>query len=370
WPAGLRDALSPEVEAFAQAHEERLRFHSFLQWLGDRQLAAAVARAMTSGLRLGLYRDLAVGAAPEGAEAWAEAAHLIGAASIGAPPDPFAVEGQIWHLPPLNPMTLAASNFRPFVAPIAANMRQAGALRIDHVMGLARLFLVPAGARASEGAYVAYPLEELLGQLALESVRHGCMVVGEDLGTVPEGFRERLAAADVLSYRVLWFERAGAGFKPPSKYTGNSVACVSTHDLPTLAGWWACDDIAERLGLGRITPAEAERERIAREEEKTELAAALREAGLIAARPRTTEPLTADFAASVHAYLASGASRLVLVQADDLAGEMRGINLPGTDKERPNWRRRIGRTIDDLFAEPAAKLVLRKVREARTHKTQ
>ncbi|MBV8566824.1 MAG: 4-alpha-glucanotransferase [Methylobacteriaceae bacterium] len=370
WPAGLREAWSPEVEAFAQAHQERLRFHSFLQWLGDRQLATVAARAATSGLRLGLYRDLAVGAAPEGAEAWAEAAHLIGTASIGAPPDPFSAEGQIWHLPALNPLTLAASNYLPFVASIAANMRHAGALRIDHAMGLARLFLVPAGARASEGAYVAYPLEDLLGQLALESVRHGCAVVGEDLGTVPEGFRERLAAADVLSYRVLWFERAGAGFKPPSKYTGNSVACVSTHDLPTLAGWWACDDIAERLGLGRITPAEAERERIAREEEKTELAAALREAGLIAARPRTTEPLTADFAASVHAYLASGASRLVLVQADDLAGEMRGINLPGTDKERPNWRRRIGKTIDDLFAEPAAKLVLRKVREARTHKTQ
>ena len=237
-----------------------MRFHIWLQWLADRQLAAAAEGA---GLAIGLYRDLAVGTAPDGAEAWAGARQLAAGVSVGAPPDPFSAQGQIWHLPPFDPWRLRADGYRGLAGVLGANMRHAGALRIDHAMGLARLFWVPDGASGADGAYVAYPRDDLLGELALESQRARCLIVGEDLGTVPEGFREALAAAEVFSYRVLWFEREGMGFRPPARYPAQAVACVSTHDLPTLAGWRAGADITERAALGQIDAAAARTQRTA-----------------------------------------------------------------------------------------------------------
>jgi len=183
--------------------------------------------------------DLAIGAAPDGAEVWANPSGFARGVTIGAPPDPFSKDGQNWNLPPPNPEALIESGYAAFGELLAANMRHAGALRIDHVMGLTRLFWIPEGAAPVDGAYVRYPLEALLRVLATESVRARCLVVGEDLGTVPEGLRERLAAADVLSYRVLWFERQGSAFVAPERYPPKAAACVSTHDLPTIAGWWS-----------------------------------------------------------------------------------------------------------------------------------
>ena len=215
WPAGLRGPDAPEIAAFAQQHRRSVRFALYLQWLADRQFADAARDAHADGLALGFYRDLAVGAAPDGAEAWANpAGGLARGASIGAPPDPLAAGGQIWHLPPPIPGALTASGYTGFRELVAANMRHAGALRIDHVMGVTRLFWVPDGAAAMAGAYVCYPQEDLLGVLAIESHRARCLVVGEDLGTVPAAFRERLDAADILSYRVLWFEREGRRSSP------------------------------------------------------------------------------------------------------------------------------------------------------------
>ena len=237
WPEALRRAEPAALDEAAGLRREAVAFALFAQWLADRQLAGAAARAKAAGLELGLYRDLAVGSAPDGAEAWARAGELAEGVSVGAPPDPFSTNGQIWNLPPPDPLAGARSAWRGLSLLYAANMRHAGLLRIDHAMGLTRLFVIPDGAKPAEGAYVAYPVDELIGHIALESERRQCMIVGEDLGTVPEGFRETAASADFLGTRVLWFERRGRAFIAPQFYPALAVACVATHDLPTLAGW-------------------------------------------------------------------------------------------------------------------------------------
>ncbi len=365
WPHDLQDPTSPAVAEFAARHQARVRFHMFLQWLADRQFAQAAARARSAGLEFGFYRDLAVGAAPDGAEAWSNAAELARGVSIGAPPDRFSADGQIWNLPPFNPHAVRRSGFRAFRTLIAANMRHAGALRLDHAMGLTRLFWVPSGANGADGAYVAYPLEDLIDQLAQESQSQRCLVIGEDLGTVPDGLRERLAAADILSYRVLWFEREGLGFKPASSYPAGAVACVTTHDLPTLAGWWMGADIAEREALHQFPASEAQQARIQRRAEKEALSRALLDAGLMTAPPDLDHPLAQDFAVALVAWVAASPAYFVLAQADDLAGETIATNLPGTDRERPNWRRRLKPEIDQLLDASLTRQVLERLRTIR-----
>jgi glycogen operon protein len=351
WPAELRDASHPGVTAFARANPRAVRFQTWLQFAADQQLAAAAKGAREAGLSLGFYRDLAIGTAPDGAEAWATARELAPGMSIGAPPDPFSAGGQIWHLPPPNPWRLREGGYRNLAGLLGANMRHAGGLRIDHVMGLARLFWVPDGATGAEGAYVAYPLADMLGELALESVRANCFVVGEDLGTVPEGFRDRLAKANVLSYRVLWFERDGTGFIPPKHYPAQAVACVSTHDLPTLAGWRDGADITERAALGLLDAGQAKTAAAEREQEIAALATA------IGAPPD---------APAVHGFLAASPCALVMAQADDLDGETVALNLPGTDRERPNWRRKIAMPVPELVEAPAARAILGRMAPGRT----
>ncbi len=355
WPAGLHDPDGPAARAFATAHFQRLRFHQYLQWLCENQLSDAARRV--SGLSLGLCRDLAIGAAPDGAEIWAEAALVARGVSIGAPPDPLGPQGQVWGLPPFDPRRLRADGYRGVSALLAANMRHAGALRIDHVMGLARQFWVPDGADGSEGAYVAFPFDDLLGVVALESVQAGCLVIGEDLGTVPEGFREALSAVGALSYRVLPFERDEGGFRPPSACPHKAWACVDTHDLPPLAGWWEGVDIAERLDLGLITPAEAEEARAARVRDKVELIEALTEAELCGGIDPASA-LDAELAAAIHAFIARSGAALAIAQVEDLAGERIAVNLPGTDRERPNWRLRLGVSLETLFEGSLAKAVI------------
>jgi glycogen debranching enzyme GlgX/4-alpha-glucanotransferase len=359
WPDGLRSPDSGAVAAFAEAHAERLRFHQYLQFLADRQLAAAAAKGAASGLELGLFRDLAVGAAPDGAEAWARSEDLAEGAWIGAPPDPFTVEGQNWHLPPPLPLRFAQTGFASFAALIAANMRHAGALRIDHAMGLTRLFWIPDGGTGADGAYVAYPIEDLLGQLALESVRAGCMVIGEDLGTVPEGFRATMSESDILSYRVLLLEREGRRFRPASSYPVRSVACVTTHDLPPLAGWWEGTDLRERAALGLLRPgSDAEG---GRAPDRTALVETLADEGCLVWSEVGNPPVDI-VVAGAHAFVASTPCDLVLVQADDLAGMRVGVNLPGTDAERPNWRLRLPVPVETLLSGVGAREILTRMR--------
>jgi glycogen operon protein len=359
WPAGLRSPDHRDVEAFAAENAGRVRFHQYLQFLADRQLAGAAATAASSGLELGLFRDLAVGAAPDGAESWARSEDLAEGAWVGAPPDPFAPEGQNWHLPPLLPLRMEAAGFASFAALVAANMRHAGVLRIDHAMGLNRLFWIPDGGRGADGAYVAYPFADLLGQLALESVRARCMLVGEDLGTVPEGFRPVMTENDILSYRVLLLEREGRAFKPATAYPARAVACVTTHDLPPLAGWWDGADLRERATLGLIPDlARADAERT---EERAALVDVLVEEGCLAAAETEPAP-AADVIPAAHEFIAATASDLVLIQAEDLAGLRIGVNLPGTDRERPNWRLRLSLPVDALLSEAAGQALLEPMR--------
>ncbi|MCO6416743.1 glycogen debranching protein GlgX [Siccirubricoccus sp. KC 17139] len=341
WPAELARGDAEGVAAFIAAHPEEIGFEVFQQFLADRQMGEAAQAGA------GLYRDLAVGAAPDGAELWSGDARFLDGLSIGAPPDAFAPEGQVWGIPAPAPTDDAG-----FAALLRANMRHAAALRIDHVLGLTRLFLVPDGARGGEGAYLRYPLKDRLATLALESHRARCLVVGEDLGTVPPGLRAELAADRVLSYRVLWFEREGEGFVPPARWPALAAACVATHDLPTLLGWWQGEDIAEReaLGIGDAVAARA-----GREAERAALRRLLEAEGLW---PEDE----AELPAAVHALVARTPSALLLVQAEDLAGELVAVNLPGTDWQRPNWRRRLPLPVAALFADPRARAILDAVR--------
>ncbi len=364
WPESLRDPDSPDARAFAAAHAPRLRFHAWMQWLCEVQLAGAARRA--SGLAVGLGRDFAVGAAPDGAELWDQAALVAEAVSIGAPPDPLGPQGQIWGLPPFDPHRLRKDGYRAMSELFAANMRHAGALRIDHVMGLARQFWIPEGANGAEGAYVDFPLDDLLAVLALESGRARCLVIGEDLGSVPEGFRERLWEAGAFSYRVLPFERDAAGFAPPGAWPRPAVACVATHDLPPLAGWWDGVDIAERLDLGLMTREEAETARAARADDRHALFEALVHEGLAPPAATAEGPLTPDLAANVHAFIAASSAALAIAQVEDLAGERVAINLPGTDRERPNWRRRIAVPVETLFETPLAEGILAVMKAGRS----
>jgi glycogen operon protein len=363
WPEGLRHPTDCGVAAFAAQHADAIAFHAFIQTLADEQLAAAAASARRDGLSIGFYRDLAVGAAPDGAEAWSAQDTLMHGVSVGAPPDPFSAAGQVWCLPPPDPVAMRRDGYASFNDLLVANMRHAGALRIDHVMGLRRLFVVPDGAGAIDGAYVTYPLDDLLAQVALQSQRARCLVVGEDLGTVPEGMSAALAASDILSYSVLWFERRDDRIRPPPEWRPLAAACVSTHDLPTLAGWWTSADIDEKRALGLIDGAAADNARSERTAEKSALLVQLQDEGLLEdVDIDIRRPMPEAVARAVHAFVAATPALLTLVQADDLAGEIEAVNLPGTDRERPNWRRRLDIDVETLCRTPLAQAILSALR--------
>jgi 4-alpha-glucanotransferase len=353
WPQPYRQPDSAEVGEFARANADRIRFFEYLQWQADDQLGRAQARALERGLPIGIYRDLAVGASREGLDAWADQQVVVQAAKVGCPPDPFNMLGQDWGIPPLHPLLMRARGYEPFIATLRANMRHAGALRIDHVMGLMHLFWIPADGTPAGGAYVKYPFDELLAILALESQRNRCLVVGEDLGTVPAGFRERMAEANVLSYRVLYFEKDGDRFKTPAEYPGLALACVTTHDLATLAGFWQGSDLELKRRLNLYPSPEAERnEHEARKHDRRLLLRALAGENLLpnGIDPENADgvPLSPELMAAIHGYLARSPARILLVQIDDLMQETEQMNLPGTVDERPNWRRRLSMPVDQL----------------------
>jgi 4-alpha-glucanotransferase len=352
WPAELRDPDSAAVNAFRAADAAAVEFQQYLQWQAEAQLAAAAGAACAAGMRIGLYRDLAVGAADDGAECWG-AQHLFSSgASVGAPPDMLNREGQDWGLPPWKPRALEAAAYAPMAALLAANMRSAGALRIDHVMALARLFWIPAGMKGAAGGYVRNAYEMLAGIVALESTRNACMVVGEDLGSVPDGLRESLAARGLLSYRVLQFERHWQGdgsFKHPDQYPAQALATAVTHDMPSIAEYWSGADIDRRAGLGlfpepQLRDAEAAR----RDPERHGLLNLLAALGL---SPGNRDD-AADVARALHAAVGRTRAMLAVVQLDDIAGETLPINIPGTYREYPNWRRKVSLSVDDLENDP------------------
>ena len=327
---------------------DRVAYRAFLQWIAAEQLAHAARHG-------NLYHDLALGCAFDGGEIDAEPASFASGVSIGAPPDPFSAAGQVWNLPPFSPLALNQQAMAPVRRLLAANMRHAAALRIDHVLGFARQFWVPRGAEGRDGAYVRFPLDALIAVTALESQRHRCLVVGEDLGTVPDGLRASLSDADIFSYRVLWFEREGQGFTPPGRYPEKALACLASHDLPTVSGWRAGRDIAIARALGQIGEQEVAGRNVERAAEVRLLDALAGSAG---------DDETAASAAA-HGLVARTPSRIMMVQADDLSGEIDPLNVPGTDREWPNWRRRVSVPVEDLALSPRARAILDAVKKER-----
>lgn len=353
WPDELRDPDSAAVAGFARDQAAAVDFQLFLQWIADEQLAAAAHAADEAGMSIGLYGDLALGSASGGAEVWsAPGAHAAGV-GIGAPPDDFSPLGQTWGLLPMRPDRLRADRMDHAVAVLRAAMRHMGALRLDHVMGLRRLFWVPDGLPPADGAYVEYPFPELLAAVAIESHLSGCAVIGEDLGTVTDDVRSGLAAAGVLSYRVLWFEKDWHGdgsLRPPGDYPEQSLATASTHDLPTIAGFWAGRDLAHRDRLDLFPSAEV-RDRLHRERaaDRDRLLAVLREQGLLEFGGVDHVEVLID---AVHRFVARTGSALAMIQIEDVFAEVEQANLPGTVREHVNWRRRVAVPVEEWPAHP------------------
>jgi 4-alpha-glucanotransferase len=313
---------------------------------------------------LGLYGDLAVGDAPHAGDVWARPELYARGVSIGAPPDAYSASGQAWGITPLHPLALRKDRYRRWSALLRHAFAHSGVLRIDHVMGLARQFWVPDGATAREGGYVRYPLDDLLGIVALESRRAGALVVGEDLGVVPDGFRERMAHSAVLRSQVMYFERDGdGGFRAPLDYARNALISASTHDLPPVAGFWAGTDLDARRRGGNIESDDAlARELIEREQAKAALLAMLRSEGLLAHEPE--EPNMQDLVAAVNQLLASTASRLVGVALDDLTLERDALNIPATVlPDHPNWSRKSRIGLGALAESQPIADQIRRIRE-------
>jgi len=371
WAEGYRDPASPQVRAFLEANRDRVDFYAWLQWLAEEQLGACGRRSWELGLGVGLYQDLAISVDRAGAETWAWQSVYAEMASIGSPPDDFNLNGQNWGLPPPIPEALSETAYAPFVATLRANMRHAGALRIDHVMGLMRLFCIPPGGSPADGTYVHYPFQDLIGVLALESLRNRCLVIGEDLGTVPDTVRTALAPLGVLSYRLLLFEKErDGGFKAPGAYPAQALAAVSTHDLPTLKSLWIGHDLDLRAELG-LYPSDEQRERqvVERAQDRARLLVALQREGLLPAgvtvHPVSAPEMTPELARALHLYLARSPAQVMMVQMEDVLGQLEQVNLPATSAEYPNWSRKLPLSIEEWSADPRVTALAEALRRER-----
>ena len=360
WPAEYRSATSPAVRRFAESHADDVDYHRWLQFELDAQLADAASRAADAGMAIGLYQDLAIGTSPTSSDVWSYPELFVQGASIGAPPDPYSATGQNWGLPPLDPRRLQDDRHAYWISIVRACLRHAGALRIDHVMGLFRQFWIPEGRTGKEGAYVRFPSEDLLGILALESSRANALVVGEDLGTVPDDVPPALDRWGILSSKVLYFEREGrGGFKPSRRYAPLSLATANTHDMATLAAFWTGQDLDIRERVGLADAGETKKAKRERERDKAALIERLEAEGLLRLDDGE-EPDPAEFRGAVHAFLARSPSALVGLSLDDLAGEIDPVNVPGVGPdEYPSWTRRMHLALEELPFDEAVASALR-----------
>jgi 4-alpha-glucanotransferase len=351
WPEKLQSPESPAVEAFAVMHAARIDFHRWLQFEADCQLAAAATRARQAGMRIGLYQDLAIGTSAAGADTWSRPEMFVRGVAVGAPPDPLAMQGQNWGLPPLDPRALRADRYRYFIDLVRAGLRHGGALRIDHVLGLFRLFWIPDGMSGRDGAYVRYPSHELLGILALESVRHNALIVGEDLGTVPPDVPPALAKWGILSSKVLQFERTSdGGYRHAQGYPRLALATANTHDMATIAGFWAGRDIDVRRQVGLIAN-DDDYQRAQNDRANDRRALLYRLADERVMHEAREPSSSAELRDAIHAFLCRTPALLVGLSLDDIAGETEPVNVPGVGADRyPSWSRKMTHTLETIEA--------------------
>ena len=367
WPEQYRNPSNPAVAAFAHDHERDVSLHAYMQFLADRSLAEAQQSARNAGMPIGLIADLAVGADSGGSHCWSRQAETLLGLSIGAPPDLLSISGQSWGLAAFNPRGLAQNGYGAYLELLRSAMRHAGGMRIDHALGLARLWVVPDGASAADGAYIAFPTEDLLRLIALESSRHRAIVLGEDLGTIPDGFQERLQDAGILGMRVLWFERDKQDrFTPPSTWTKAAVAMTSTHDLATVSGWWTGRDLDWRGKLGLLgDEARKAHEAEARRLDHGRLWEAFEASGAVEASvPESWDGNPVADAAARH--IGASACDFVILPVEDALAIQEQPNLPGTLGEHPNWRRRLPGNASDLLQAPDITARLDSLNQART----
>ncbi|OEF15973.1 4-alpha-glucanotransferase [Aliivibrio logei] len=357
FPQELQQFDNKQVQQFIADNSDQVDLYMYLQWLAFTQINDVQQFAEDKGMDIGLYRDLAVGVADSGSETWADHGSLCLDASIGAPPDVLGPLGQNWGLPPLNPQVLKATAYDAYIELLRANMRACGALRIDHVLGLLRLWWIPKGEDATKGAYMYYPVEDMLSILALESHRNSCSVIGEDLGTVPDEIVDLLADAGIHSYKVFFFETAeDGGYYSPTHYQEQSMSALCTHDMPTLRGFWHCDDLKMGEEIGLYPDAEQLKELfLSRAKSKQEILNSVDFHGFLpegVGRDATFVPMDRYLSDALQLHLAAGSSALLSLQLEDWLEMDKPVNIPGTVDEYPNWRRKLSVTLDDIFNRP------------------
>jgi 4-alpha-glucanotransferase len=371
WPEPYRHPENPAVARFTRERPREVGFAQYGQWLAATQLDRVCHEARNRGLAFTLYQDLALGSSPGGFDTWAHQELFAQGPAIGAPPDAFNPKGQNWGLPPLIPERLRASGYQLFMDTLRANTPPGGMLRMDHVMGLFRLLWIPRGAEASRGAYVVYPARELLAILALESRRRQTLIIGEDLGTVPPRIRRELGKSGVFSYRVFYFERDGNGdFLPPEAYPARSMATVTTHDLPTLAGFWQGRDLELKRSLDLYpTAALADADARGRERDRRLLTTALERQGLLPPRANCQieggAACPVELCGAVQEYVARSASALMEVRLEEIFGLPDQQNLPGTHTEHPNWRIKFPPTLEEMAESPEPSRLAARLNRAR-----
>jgi len=362
WPSEFRRRDGAAVEAFRRARADRVEYFAFLQFEVDRQLGRVAEVARVANVPLGIFGDIPVGCAPGGADTWSHPGAFAAGVSLGAPPDAYTSLGQDWGLAPLRPHALDADGYWRGVVERA--MRHCGAIRLDHAMGVVRQFWIPAGAPPLTGAYVAYPTAAMVGVLAAESRRNRCVVVAEDLGTVPHDFRHSLKRWGMLRNQIVYFERSDDRFRGPHAYDVEALAAANNHDLPPIAGYWDGDDLRMRQSARLLVGDAADAAWADRERARGALVAALRDEGVVAGDWWPADP--GVLAAAVHAFVASTPSRLVALSLDDLAGEHLPVNIPGASPAQlPSWRRRMRASIEELQASSNVRETLARIADVR-----
>jgi len=370
WPEAYQNPESEAVIQFQNEYQSRVDYFAFLQWLAHRQLLAAANETSTQNMPVGLYMDLAVGCDGSGVDVWSDKDVYVAGAAVGAPPDLLNTLGQDWGLTPINPVALQQQGFLPLVKSLRSNMQYAGALRIDHILGLMRQYWVAPGMKADQGVYITFPLDDILRIIALESRRADCVVIGEDLGTVPDGFSEVMQQAGLLSYKVLYFETWESGlFMRPDTYPELSMVTVSTHDLPTLSGWWTGRDLHWRQTLN-LYPNEqmGEADRDSRVQDRANLIAALQDMNAInmdSAPAQAPAQMNTELSIAVQKFLALAPSRIQLIPMEDALEIHEQVNIPGTVDEHPNWRQKLPVSVEEFTTTDSVSAIANMMRDIR-----